>query len=589
MKFWFGIFFLLLTRVVSAQVKFDLKKDFKAKGDGKSDDTHAFLDAAKRINGLKRGVTLLIPAGQYLVQPQIPSSPEVVAPFIALDLVYLKDCKDITILGEKGATIRYKNGLYYGAFRRNERGFEKLPFRTADWKYRVAIGHGFNLENCKNITIRTIEIDGNNRSFILGGEFGDVGRQIDNDGVFIRDCSDISLSSLYFHHFGRDGLLVLNKTPLGFNTPSQNIKISNCRFEYNGRQGFSWGGGSGFMADSCSFSYTGKSVLSSSPGAGVDFEPNAGYIVKDGKFNNCKFVSNRGVAVISDEGGFNVANVQLNDCTISGETSAAVWIKSPGFVFTRCKINGTFYYGCVARNESEGTKFIQCIFTDLNSNANYLVESNGSKYLFFDGCTFRAGVNGLFYISANASKIEERAVMRNCRFVAQYKKIAKANAFSTGVIYTGKTSFIDSALVTTGINVENSWFLGSKEQKTSITIGGHFGLGSYDKVVIGDNKNEVQVNVENNGLLSMSTNSHLIIGEKGQVLLKKGGTLWLGPGSELIIKGKIIAEEGAYLCIHQGAILSNKSRENIVLEGGVNFSDNPKMKYGLAGCITISK
>jgi hypothetical protein len=280
MKFWVVIFFLLVTGVVAAQVKFDLKKDFKAKGDGKSDDTHAFLDAAKRINELKQSVTLVIPVGEYLVQPQISSSREMVAPFIPIDILYLKGCKGISILGEKGATIRYRKGLYYGAFRRNDSGFEKLPFRTADWRYRVAIGHGINLENCNGIRIRNIEIDGNNRSFVLGGEFGDVGRQIDNDGVFIKDCANISLSYLYFHHFGRDGILILNKTPQGFNTPSQNIKLSNCRFEYNGRQGFSWAGGSGFNANACTFSHTGKSAVFSAPGAGVDFEPNAGYVVK---------------------------------------------------------------------------------------------------------------------------------------------------------------------------------------------------------------------------------------------------------------------------------------------------------------------
>jgi hypothetical protein len=588
MKFWFCACAVMFALLASAQVKLDLKKDFKAKGDGKTDDTNAFLLAANRINDIKQGVTLFIPAGKYLVHPQKPSPAEIEAPFLPIDLLYLKGCSNITIAGEKGTLIRYNNGLYFGAFRRKGKGFEKTT-RTTDWKYRVAIGHGFNLENCKNIVIRTVEIDGNNSSFNLGGEFGDVGMQIDNDGIFVKDCSNVSISDSYFHHFGRDGILVINKTPQDFKTPSQNITVTNCRFEYNGRQGFSWAGGVGFYAVNCSFSHTGKTKFASPPGAGVDLEPNAGYIARNGVFVNCRFNNNNGVAVLADEGGFNVSEIQFKNCSMSGETSAAIWVKSPGFTFTDCKINGTFYYGCAGRNREEGTKFIRCFFTDINSKNNYIVESNGSKYLLFDRCTFKATANGMMYISANAALPEERAIIKDCRFISFYKKTAKANAFSTGVTYTGTTSFIDSGTAVTGINIENSWFMGNKDNKSSIAIGSRFGLGSYDHVMIGTDKNEIKVTVEKNGLLSMSTNSKLSIGENGKLILKKGGTLWLGPGSELIIKGKIIVEAGAYLCIHSEAKLSESSKKNIKLEGTANFTDNPQMKYGLGGCITISK
>ncbi|MBO9682926.1 MAG: right-handed parallel beta-helix repeat-containing protein, partial [Flavisolibacter sp.] len=449
MKFWFNsitiTLFLLFSFTSLAQINLDLKKDFRAKGDGKTDDTQAFLNAARKINELKTSVVLRIPKGNYIVHPQKPSSPESETPFLPVDVLYLKDCRNVSIVGEKGTVIRYAPPLYFGGFQKNKKGVQKLSKRTTDWKFRVAIGHGFNLESCSNVNISSIEIDGNNPSFILGGEFGDVGMQIDNDGAFIKDCNNISLSNLYLHHFGRDGILILNRTPQNFGTASQHISLTNCRFEYNGRQGFSWGGGVGLVATNCSFNYTGKSKFSSPPGAGVDFEPNAGYIVKDGVFNNCNFKNNSGVAVLADQGGFNVSNIRFKNCLIWGEPSAAIWVKSPAFSFEDCRINGCFYFGCAARTIDEGTKFTGCIFTDANSKNNYLVESNGSKYLLFDGCTFRASANGLLYIAANAAKTEERAVIKDCKFINLYTVPSKAGAFTTNTDFTGKTIFLDSS------------------------------------------------------------------------------------------------------------------------------------------------
>ncbi|MBO9573712.1 MAG: hypothetical protein J7497_16105, partial [Chitinophagaceae bacterium] len=114
-------------------------------------------------------------------------------------------------------------------------------------------------------------------------------------------------------------------------------------------------------------------------------------------------------------------------------------------------------------------------------------------------------------------------------------------------------------------------------------------LASYGEVVIGSGNKEAEVNVWQNGLLSINTNAHLLIGEEGKLTIKKGGALWIGPGAELIIKGKIVAEDGAYLCIHQTAKILEASKKNIKIEGKVQFTDNPQMKFGLGGCIIISK
>jgi hypothetical protein len=585
MKYWFSVLFILHSICVFCQIKLDLKKDFKARGDGKTDDTKAFLAAVSKINIIKKGAVLFIPKGNYLVKPQKPGSRENPA-FDPVSIISLSNCSDITIKGQKGTKISFASSLYYGSFKRIGKQFEKLGRTTTDYKYRVAVGHGIELTNCSNITVQSIEIDGNNRNFVLGSQYGDVGIQIDNDGIFIKDGINIKLADLNLHHFGRDGILIINHTPKSFSTPSHNITLSNCKFEYNGRQGFSWVGGVGLKAVGCSFSYTGSSKVASPPSAGADFEPNAGFIVKDGEFVNCTFKLNKGVGVLADQGGFNVYGIQFRNCLIWSEKSA-IWVKSPAFTFTDCKINGCFYFGCAAQNDSGGTKFIRCTFSDDNTNSNYLVESNGSKYLFFDQCSFKGKVSGLIYIAADATKPEERAEMKDCKLISFYKTPAKAGAFTTGMNFTGRTVFLDSGKVRTGWNIENSHFEKAGGVETNVDIMSNYMLASYGQVIIGTENKEVKVSLWKDGLLSINTNARLVIGERSKLILKKGSTLWIAPGAELIIKGKVIAQEGAYLCIHQNAKLSEKSKKNINLERNVQFTDNPKMKYGLSGCIIV--
>ena len=94
----------------------DLKKDFGAVGDGRTNDQAAFQRAADFFNdraktpaGAGRAV-LHLPAGTYLVgQP---------GPATVPDLLALRNCRNISIVGADSATteIRYADGIYYGTF-----------------------------------------------------------------------------------------------------------------------------------------------------------------------------------------------------------------------------------------------------------------------------------------------------------------------------------------------------------------------------------------------------------------------------------------------------------------------------------------
>ena len=580
-------FLVIFSTLANSQTLVNVKS-YGAVGDGKKDDTKAFLDAVKKVNELKKNVTLLIPRGNYVIKPQAQNNDPNAPPYAALNILTFSDCDNIKIQGENGTKLSFSNGLYFGAFRRKGKEIEKLEKVTTDYRYYIAVGHGIYLNNCSKVAISSLDIDGANRNYITGGQFGDVGFQIEGDGLFMKNCSSITLVNLSLHHFGRDGLQILNQTPQGFATPSQNIQLTNCRFEYNGRQGFSWTGGVGLKATNCSFSYTGQLKFNSPPGAGIDFEPNYGYIVKDAIFTNCVFKSNEGVGVLADVGGFNVKGVQFINCTLQGEKTAALWIKSPGFSFVDCKIFGTFYFGCAATTASEGTKFIHCDFSDELSQAsktNYLVESNGARFLLFDHCTFRSGSKGIMYMSPYANTEADRTKFKDCHFIS--KQASPVGPYTTNTDFTGNTLFENIGSVANSWNLDNSRFVGTKGLNNTVKVKSKYILASYRPVVLGGEKEPVTIIVEQDGALFINNNAQLYINETGTLLIKKGGSLWIAPGAELLIKGKIIAEDGAFICIHHQAKLSQTSLKKISMKGKPNFSDNPQMKYGLSGCITV--
>lgn len=582
-KMAFGILFTLFTFSINAQLVVNVKKY----GAGTSnDDTRAFMEAVNAINQRGGNATLYIPSGKYTLNPQKRGT-DGEPPYVALDILRFKNCKNITIKGEKGTIINFRDNLYYGAFKNRRDRMEPLGTKTVDYAYRVAIGHGMYFENCSEITVSDIEINGNNKNFRTGSEFGDVGFQIDNDGIFVKDSRNIKFSNLFLHHFGRDGMLIINQTPQGFNTPSQNISLSGCRFEYNGRQGFSWVGGSGLTATNCTFSYTGQGKFSSPPSAGLDLEPNWGYIVYNGKFVNCTFSHNAGVSLITDQGGPNSRKMVFENCKIFGNYNHALWIKGAEFSFKKCKIQGTFLFGYAAEKESEGTKFIECSFEEMPSRpVKYLIECNGAQYMRFEKCTFTVTQSQMVYVAGGGDD-NKRTAFNDCTFIGNYPSGGGGGMFSTGAIFGGNTTFKLNNASAIGWNMESTYFGKLDRRPSNITVSGILHLGTYDKVIIGVNKSPVYFNLGNKGLMLINNNGSLTINEGSTLVLEKGGTLWVAPTAKLVVRGKIIAKEGSYLCIHTSAQVDAQSLKNISVTPSTNFKDNPAAGAGLSGCRTF--
>jgi hypothetical protein len=390
-------------------------KDFGAKGDGKTNDHEAFKKAAKFFSDRKGYGRLIISKGVYLVGKQVKGGNG--AAWLGEDVLSFKSCKNLTIEG-KNASIKLQGGMKVGSFDpRNGKPYESKLAQFTEYGYLAAPGDLIVLKECEGIRINSLKLEGNNRNIIEGGKFGDQGFQVPGDGIEIIDSKDILIDQVEADYFVRDGLQIINKTPEEWKTASQKIKLKNCSFAYNGRQGLSWVGGVGLDATNCKFDHSGRGGVTSAPAAGVDIEAEVG-VIRDGKFIDCEFVDNVGCGFVADSGPSR--DVQCVNCTFWGTTNWSMWTTKPNYDFASCKFYGSIVQGYDSPNDSDATKFIKCTFEDkpykgIPPYGSYLVEINSKKRMLFDTCTFITRTKKIFWFEGNPSwKPEEKPLITRC-------------------------------------------------------------------------------------------------------------------------------------------------------------------------------
>jgi hypothetical protein len=473
------------TRVVK-----NIKTDFGAFGDGIHNDHEAFKEASAFFNERKGHGTLIIPSGTYIVGRQLDYGtlvPIMYRPFaeesvtnpyfkLGLPVLLISGCKNLFIEGHGATVIKFTDRMLFGGFYADGK---PMPLKDKQGKVLVPaqnsialIGDGIYIENSKNITITGIELDGNSPEHLVGGNISADGWQWGQSGILLNDVTDCKLGNLNVHHFAVDGLQLRNATGSDIDKiESQHIAIQNCQFDYNGRQGFSWTGGAGVTAKDCSFSHTGmaynrslKDNLSTSPGAGLDIEPesdpnvNIYRMVKKGVFENCSFNNNRGAAMVADlynEAESRVAeDVLFDDCTFWAANSWSVWVTHPGFVFNNCRIYGAAVHSYAGNKPGKETKFIGCYFEDrafvdhkgkfVKLSGNYLVEIADGIRTTFDKCTFTSHKKYYYYLTCSDPKNEKsKFIVHNCKFLNASGTDKPKNCIAEGVLFTGKNDYID--------------------------------------------------------------------------------------------------------------------------------------------------
>lgn len=361
-------------------------RDYGAAGDGLTNDTTAFQLASAALQAAGGG-TLLIPPGTYIVATQTRATAAGQQwAYVPQSIISITGCTRAVDIAGYGATLRTAPGLRYGAYSRvtglaisPALPYTVLDDRASPYNFMVAV------TNCVAVSVRGLELDGNCGSLVLGGNWGDTGRQVAGTGLYLFGNQRVSVVDVYAHHHPLDGLMV-GYAGLTDASPRTPHEFRNVVSEYNCRQGFSWVGGIGFTWVNCKFNHTGRGGFASNPSAGLDIEAESS-VCRGGLAVNCEFVNNVGCGVVADSGDGGHTTFQRSLFWGTGG-GPAVWARKPNMVFEDCTIYGDVLAYNGAANKREGTHFLRCHIEDRDHptfgavyRSGFLINFNGGNCL----------------------------------------------------------------------------------------------------------------------------------------------------------------------------------------------------------------
>ena len=401
-------------------------------------NTAAFSAASAAISRASGG-TLLVPAGTYRVGIQRRDRGRE-GRFIAAEVIRIEGCRaPVAILG-RGAILKAANGLRFGAFdpRTAAPHPSRLPFVDGDFRADAPVM--VHVEGCSGpVRIEGLTLDGNAGAYALGGEWGDTGRQVGGDGILcVSNTGGVSITDVRCRDHGRDGIMLVHYG-LQPGSPRYPVTLTDVTCDRNGRQGLSWVGGTALTAIRCRFTRTGRGKFASAPGAGVDIEAESS-VCRNGRFVQCEFVDNIGVAMVADSG--DSADVRFDRCTFIGTTNWSAWPSKPRFVFRDCLFVGSIVRVWGSPDPVQATQFIGCRFhgdpalsPTRQVYGGFLGDLGaGATNVLMQNCDFRAVAPGIALLWTPADMRFD-----NCRFT----QAGPGQSYPRG-IFTGNNR-IDSA------------------------------------------------------------------------------------------------------------------------------------------------
>lgn len=339
-------------------------EQFGARGNGIADDTAAFAALAERINRAGGGVIVLRRAVYRVGGQRRPSAAGAQFAYEPSPILELRNCRGPIVIEGNGATLRCAPGLRYGTFdpRTGAATRNAMPYLgrgelASPYRWMIFV------QECRGpVEISDLELDGNAATLRIGGEFGDVGRQIPATGIGLYDNRGPErLSRIWSHSHALDGIIIDGFD--GVRAGSARTVLEDVRCERNGRQGCSIVGGRGIDLVRSAFNGTGRGPISSPPGAGVDIEAEGGKRVRDLSFRACEFSNNVGCGLVADSGDSDGAS--FSQCRFVGATNWAAWPRKPNFRFSDCTFVGPIV-ACHGSRErpAEAVRFTGCTFHD---------------------------------------------------------------------------------------------------------------------------------------------------------------------------------------------------------------------------------
>lgn len=363
---------------------------FGAAGDGVTNDSAAFAQMSKAVNGAGGG-TIVLRATTYLVGGNVPDPTGEYAYGPATIMNFDGCSKNLTIEGN-GARLLCQEGLRFGTFD-PATGLptnNPLPY-TGSGQLASPYAAMIQVQNCTApVVIKGLELDGNIAKLIIGGPYGDTGWQIPAYGLrLVNNSGGESVIGVHVHHQPVDGVLI--DAPAVRTTSTSLEEVVS---EYNVRQGCSVIGGSNFSFTNCKFNHSGKAGMVSAPGAGFDIEAESSGIRNLG-FTNCEFADNSGCGIVADSG--DSAGATFNTCRFIGTTSWAAWPNKPQMLFENCTFVGSICNTYGSADATQATQFKSCTFCDDPAlsptgqvyNSDYpIADVSSYANVLFDSCLF---------------------------------------------------------------------------------------------------------------------------------------------------------------------------------------------------------
>lgn len=331
---------------------------FGAKGDGHTNDSQAFARMAEFVT-VRGGGEIELRRTTYVVGEQTPAFGKAGFAFAPAKIMHFVGCARPLVIRGNGARLKCAPGLRYGTFAASGRPTRHAMPYTSPGEIATPYAAMIRVEGCSGpVEISDLELDGNSSTLRIGGQYGDVGWQVQATGIQLVDNRGRErLLRIRSHHHALDGLMID-----GVDSRRATSSVEDVACRHNGRQGCSIVGGRGYAFVRCEFTHSGKGVISSAPGAGVDIEAEGGKRVRDLHFSSCEFSDNSGAGLVADSGDSEGA--MFEDCRFVGTTNWAAWPNKPGFHFGRCTFVGPIVHAFGDSDPTRAARFRDCLFKD---------------------------------------------------------------------------------------------------------------------------------------------------------------------------------------------------------------------------------
>ncbi len=464
---------------------------------------------------------------------------------------------------------------------------------------RASVGYFFQAQNCSNITIEKLAVNGNSEHALIGGIYGDAGIQNEYTGVYFYNCKDSKIQNCKVHSMGLDGMKIEGSL-------TNNIDIDNCQFEYNGRQALSWIAGNDISAtNQCHFSHSGKAfnihtqhTLASTPSAGLGIEPacipntNICDYCTNGVFTDCYFEDNVGCPVSNDVVNL-ASDITFTNCHFYDSDKYGLLVRAKNVTYNECDIYCRITASGDGVNAGEETKYIDCNFedkpfTDINSVNHYwddnykLLDLVGYYRTHFENCTFK--VNDIqrefaYLKTGPVNNTSEYSTIKNCTFI--YNNVGYTNndmnlvpTFIEGVVFKGNNSVIN--------NMQTPYSFHNFQTAYAIVEGSPNACepnilefsGRISHCINSNPSNNIQLQIgkQNGGILDgyakyilhneaqscVNTNNNINIGKFSSIQVENNASFNCG-NSTIEVNGQMIQEANSYLEMKNGATFTTTS------------------------------